>query len=68
MEQSNVLVSVIVPVYNVEKYIDKCIESIINQTYERLQIILVDDGSTDKSGEICDRYAEKDGRVEVIHK
>lgn len=57
MEQSNVLVSVIVPVYNVEKYIDKCIESIINQTYERLQIILVDDGSTDKSGEICDRYA-----------
>ena len=61
MEQSNVLVSVIVPVYNVEKYIDKCIESIINQTYERLQIILVDDGSTDKSGEICDRYAEKDG-------
>lgn len=59
MEQSNVLVSVIVPVYNVEKYIDKCIESIINQTYERLQIILVDDGSTDKSGEICDRYAEK---------
>jgi glycosyltransferase involved in cell wall biosynthesis len=68
MEQSNVLVSVIVPVYNVEKYIDKCIESIINQTYEHLQIILVDDGSTDKSGEICDRYAEKDGRVEVIHK
>lgn len=57
MEQSNVLVSVIVPVYNVEKYIDKCIESIINQTYEHLQIILVDDGSTDKSGEICDRYA-----------
>lgn len=49
MEQSNVLVSVIVPVYNVEKYIDKCIESIINQTYEHLQIILVDDGSTDKS-------------------
>lgn len=47
MEQSNVLVSVIVPVYNVEKYIDKCIESIINQTYEHLQIILVDDGSTD---------------------
>ena len=57
-------VSVIVPVYNVEKYL----ESIINQTYHNLEIILVDDGSTDNSVRICDEYAEKDSRVIVIHK
>lgn len=61
-------VSIIVPVYNVEKYLKKAIESALNQSYKNLQIILVNDGSTDKSGEICDKYKEKDTRVEVIHK
>lgn len=62
------MISVIVPVYNVEAYLSKCIESIINQTYDDLEIILVDDGSPDKSGEICDEYAKKDSRIKVIHK
>lgn len=62
------LISVIVPVYNVEKYLDKCIESIVNQTYKNLEIILVDDGSPDNSGAICDAWAEKDDRIIVIHK
>lgn len=68
MAENNILVSVIVPVYNVENYIEKCLESIVNQTYKNLQIILVDDGSTDKSGEICDKYVKMDERVQVIHK
>lgn len=62
------LISVIVPVYNVEKYLHKCIDSIINQTYKNLEIILVDDGSTDESGKICDKYKEADNRITVIHK
>ncbi|MBO5414736.1 MAG: glycosyltransferase [Bacilli bacterium] len=62
------LLTVIVPVYNVEKYLDTCIKSIINQTYSNLEIILVDDGSKDDSGRICDKYAEKDKRIKVIHK
>jgi glycosyltransferase involved in cell wall biosynthesis len=62
------LISVIVPVYKVEKYLEKCIESIIKQTYTNLQIILVDDGSPDNCGKICDEYAKKDSRIEVIHK
>lgn len=62
------LVSVIVPVYNVEKYIKRCICSIINQSYKNLEIILVDDGSKDNSGSICDDYAKQDNRVKVIHK
>lgn len=61
-------VSIIVPVYKVEKYINKCIESIIYQTYKNWELILIDDGSPDRSGEICDEYAEIDGRVHVIHK
>lgn len=61
-------ISIIVPIYNVESYISKCIESIINQTYENIEIILVDDGSKDTSGHICDKYAEKDNRIKVIHK
>ena len=61
-------VSVIIPVYNVEKYIEECIISICNQDYKNIEIILVDDGSFDNSGEICDRYAKKDDRIKVIHK
>lgn len=61
-------ISVIVPVYKVEKYLDRCIESIIKQTYKNLEIILVDDGSPDRCGEICDSYSNKDGRIKVIHK
>lgn len=62
------LISVIIPVYNVEKYIQKCIESVIKQTYENLEIILVDDGSLDKCGIICDYYKDIDSRIKVIHK
>ena len=62
------LISVIIPVYNVSGYLDRCISSVINQTYRNLQIILVDDGSTDGSGELCDYYAARDVRIEVIHK
>lgn len=62
------LVTVVIPVYKVEKYIDKCIESILNQTYSNLEIILVDDGSPDNCGKICDNYIEKDVRIKVVHK
>ena len=61
-------ISIIVPVYNVEKYLSQCIESIINQNYKNIEIILVNDGSTDKSGDICDSYSLKDNRIKVIHK
>ena len=60
-------ISIIIPVYNVENYIERCIDSLISQSYINLEIILVDDGSTDKSGEICDRYAVVDNRIKVIH-
>ena len=62
------LISVIVPCYNVMEYLPKCVESILSQTYKNLEIILVDDGSTDSSGKICDGYAAKDNRIKVIHK
>ena len=62
------IISVIVPVYNVEKYLRQCLDSIINQTYRNLEIISVDDGSTDSSGIICDEYAQIDARIKVIHK
>ena len=66
---SEILISVIVPVYNIEsEYLERCIKSICNQTYKNLDIILVDDGSTDGSGEICDRFAQEDERVRVFHK
>ena len=68
MQKKNGCVSVIVPVYNVEKYLDVCIHSIVNQTYGNLEIILIDDGSADSSGVICDRWKEKDNRIKVIHK
>ncbi|MBR1544899.1 MAG: glycosyltransferase, partial [Alphaproteobacteria bacterium] len=63
----NAKISVIVPVYNQEKYLKQCIDSIINQTYKNLEIILVDDGSTDTSPQICDDYSKKDKRIKVIH-
>lgn len=66
--QQDILVSVIVPVYNVEKYLGRCVDSILSQTYRNLEIILVDDGAKDNSGSICDSYAQKDSRVRVIHK
>lgn len=62
------LVTMIVPVYNVEKYLARCMDRIINQTYKNLEILLVDDGSTDQSGDMCDKYAEQDARIKVIHK
>ena len=62
------LITVVIPIYKVEQYLDKCIQSIINQTYKNLQIILVNDGSPDNCGKICDEYALKDNRIEVIHK
>ncbi len=62
------LLSVIIPVYNVEAYLDRCIKSVTQQTYRNLEIILVDDGSTDNSGILCDSYASKDRRIKVIHK
>lgn len=67
-QMNNGLISVIVPVYNAGKYFNNCINSIVNQTYKNLEIIIVDDGSTDSSPEICDKWAEKDSRIKVIHK
>lgn len=64
----DILVSVIVPVYNVEEYLGRCVDSILNQTHKNLEVVLVDDGAKDTSGAICDRYAEQDPRVRVIHK
>lgn len=66
--ESNALVSIIVPVYKVEKYLNKCINTIVHQTYKNLEIILVDDGSPDKSPQLCDMWARKDVRIKVIHK
>lgn len=60
--------SVIIPVYNAEKHLDKCLESLVNQTYKDLEIILINDGSTDKSGTLCDEWAAKDSRIKIIHK
>ena len=60
--------SVLVPVYNVEKYVGECIESVLGQSYNNFELILVDDGSTDRSGALCDEYAAKDSRIRVFHK
>ena len=62
------LISIIVPVYKVEQYLDRCVESVVNQTYKNLEIILVDDGSPDNCPKMCDEWAEKDSRIKVIHK
>lgn len=64
----NKLVSIIVPVFNVEKYIEKCLKSLIDQTYKNIEVIIIDDGSTDSSGIICDKYSKNDKRIKVIHK
>lgn len=64
----NNLVSIIVPIYNSAPFLDKCIQSIINQTYRYIEIILINDGSTDNSGDICNKYAEYDSRIKVVHK
>lgn len=65
---NNPLISVIVPCYNVEQYLPKCVDSIVNQTYTNLEIFLVDDGSPDRCGDMCDEYAQQDKRIKVIHK
>ena len=67
METMTPLLSVIVPVYNVEKYLSRCIDSILSQTFTDFELILVDDGSPDNCGSICDEYAKKDKRIIVIH-
>ncbi|MBR3027381.1 MAG: glycosyltransferase [Bacteroidales bacterium] len=67
MNSQSVIISIIIPVYNVEKYLSKCLDSVISQTYKQLEIIVIDDGSTDKSGIICDEFALKDNRIIVIH-
>lgn len=64
----NKLISIIVPVFNVEKYIEKCLKSLINQTYKNIEVIIIDDGSTDSSGIICDKYSKYDKRIKVIHR
>lgn len=68
MTINNPKISVIVPVYNVEKYLRRCIDSILGQTFTDFELLLIDDGSTDNSGKICDEYAEKDNRIRVFHK
>ena len=67
MANNEILFYILIPVYNVEKYIDACIQSILAQTYQNFQVVMVDDGSTDQSGNICDQYAEQDQRIHVIH-
>ena len=68
IKMSNPLISVIIPIYNVEKYLRRCLETVISQSYLNLEIILVNDGSTDTSGNICEEYAEEDSRIKIIHK
>ena len=68
MKAKEALISIVVPVYKVEKYLKKCVDSILNQSYTDIEVILVDDGSPDDCGKICDEYTEKDKRVKVIHK
>ncbi len=67
-ERQEQKISVIVTVYNIERYLERAVDSILSQTYRNLEVILVDDGSTDKSGELCDSYTRKDSRVKAVHK
>ena len=62
------LVSIVVPIYKVEQYLERCVHSICNQTYRELEIILVDDGSPDQCGKMCEEYAKQDDRIQVVHK
>lgn len=64
----NELISIIVPVYNVKPYLNRCVDSIIKQTYKNIEILLIDDGSTDGSSELCDKLSDIDSRIKVIHK
>ena len=64
----NEKISVIVPIYNVEQYLNRCVNSILNQTYQNLEVLLIDDGSPDSCGDICDKYAQTDQRIRVLHK
>jgi len=66
--EKNDLITVVIPIFNVEKYLNKCIDSVLSQTYSNIEIILVNDGSTDNSGMMCDEYKNKDSRIKVIHK
>lgn len=68
MKIVNNLVSIVIPIYNVENFLNSCVESVINQTYRNIEILLVDDGSTDSSGELADWYKDKDNRIRVFHK
>ncbi|MBO5042366.1 MAG: glycosyltransferase, partial [Clostridia bacterium] len=65
---SRILLSFVLPIYNVEKYIEECVDSILSQMTDDCEIILVDDGATDSSGQICDEYAARDFRIRVVHK
>ena len=67
MNSQTKLLSVIIPVYNVREYLKKCLDSVINQTYTNLEIILIDDGSNDGSGDLCDAFLQKDDRIRVVH-
>ena len=67
MMDNNHLISVIIPVYNTEKYLSECVNSVLAQTYNKFELILIDDGSKDNSGDICDWYAAQDNRIRVIH-
>ena len=68
MTEKRIKISVIVPVYNAQAYLRECVDSILSQTYQHIEVILVDDASTDDSGRICDDYGEQDERVRVVHK
>lgn len=68
MVKEDYKISVVIPVYNVEKYLKECVDSVLNQTYKNIEVILVDDGATDSCPQICDEYAKKDNRVKVVHK
>lgn len=65
---NEIMISVIIPIYNTEKYLHRCIESVLNQSYKNFELLLINDGSKDRSGDICDEYAKKDNRIKVFHK